>query len=118
MFVKDLNLPLQEVYNRTNIDVTLLSRIENGRRLPTKEQMQLLVRFYGCESFNQDLSNWNTENLWNASDMFRGCKSFNQDLSNWNTENLETASCMFNGCESFNQDLSNWNTENLRDVSV
>ena len=28
-----LNLPLQEVYKRTNIDVTLLSRIENGRRL-------------------------------------------------------------------------------------
>ena len=25
-----LNLPLQEVYKRTNIDVTLLSRIENG----------------------------------------------------------------------------------------
>ena len=41
-----LNLPLQEVYKRTNIDVTLLSRIENGRRLPTKEQMQLLVRYY------------------------------------------------------------------------
>ena len=44
-----LNLPLQEVYKRTNIDVTLLSRIENGRRLPTKEQMQLLVRLYGCD---------------------------------------------------------------------
>lgn len=44
-----LNLPLQEVYHRTNIDVTLLSRIENGRRLPTKEQMQLLVRLYGCD---------------------------------------------------------------------
>ena len=44
-----LNLPLQEVYNRTNIDVTLLSRIENGKRLPTKEQVQLLVRLYGCD---------------------------------------------------------------------
>lgn len=38
---KGLNLPLQEVYNRTNIDVTILSRIENGRRLPTKGQMQI-----------------------------------------------------------------------------
>ena len=46
---EELNLPLQEVYNRTNIDVTLLSRIENGRRLPTKEQMQLLVKLYGCD---------------------------------------------------------------------
>ena len=44
-----LNLPLQEVYNRTNIDVTLLSRIENGRRLPTKEQVQMLVKLYGCD---------------------------------------------------------------------
>ncbi len=46
---EELSLPLQEVYNRTNIDVTLLSRIENGRRLPTKEQMQLLVKLYGCD---------------------------------------------------------------------
>lgn len=46
---EELNLPLQEVYNRTNIDVSLLSRIENGRRLPTKEQMQLLVKLYECD---------------------------------------------------------------------
>ena len=46
---EELNLPLQEVYNQTNIDVTLLSRIENGRRLPTKEQVQLLVKLYGCD---------------------------------------------------------------------
>lgn len=46
---EELNLPLQEVYNKTNIDVTLLSRIENGRRLPTKEQVRLLVRLYGCD---------------------------------------------------------------------
>ena len=47
-----LNLPLQEVYNRTNIDVTLLSRIENGRRLPTKEQMQLWLGCMGVMSTN------------------------------------------------------------------
>lgn len=46
---EDLNMPLQEVYNRTNIDVTLLSRIENGKRLPTKEQVKLLVEVYGCD---------------------------------------------------------------------
>lgn len=44
-----LNLPLQEVCKRTNIDTTLLSRIENGRRLPTKEQVIHLVRLYGCD---------------------------------------------------------------------
>jgi len=44
-----LNLPLQEVCKRTNIDTTLLSRIENGRRLPTKDQVIHLVRLYGCD---------------------------------------------------------------------
>ena len=46
---EELNMPLQEVYNRTNIDVTLLSRIENGKRLPTKEQVKLLIEVYGCD---------------------------------------------------------------------
>lgn len=44
-----LNLPLQEVCKRTNIDTTLLSRIENGRRLPTKDQVIHLVHLYGCD---------------------------------------------------------------------
>lgn len=44
-----LKLPLQEVCKRTNIDATLLSRIENGRRLPTKDQVKHLVRLYGCD---------------------------------------------------------------------
>lgn len=46
---EELNLPLQEVCKRTNIDTTLLSRIENGRRLPTKDQVIHLVRLYGCD---------------------------------------------------------------------
>ncbi len=47
-----LNMPLQEVYRRTNIDITLLSRIENGRRLPTKDQVMHLARLYGCDEHN------------------------------------------------------------------
>lgn len=46
---ENLNMPLQEVCKRTNIDTTLLSRIENGRRIPTKNQVIHLVRLYGCD---------------------------------------------------------------------
>ncbi len=46
---EELNMPLQEVCKRTNIDTTLLSRIENGKRLPTKDQVIHLVRLYGCD---------------------------------------------------------------------
>ena len=44
-----LNISLLEVYNRTNIDVTLLSRIEHSKRLPSKEQIKSLAKVYGCD---------------------------------------------------------------------
>lgn len=38
--------PLQEIQQNIDIDVTLLSKIENGKRLPTTEQLQKLAKFY------------------------------------------------------------------------
>lgn len=38
--------PLQEVQQRVDIDLTQLSKIENGKRLPTIEQLQKLAKFY------------------------------------------------------------------------
>ncbi len=40
--------PLQEVADQTSINYTSLSRIENGKRLPTKNQVQNLALFYQC----------------------------------------------------------------------
>ena len=37
---------LQEVSDKTTINYTLLSRIETGKRLPTKSQVQKLAQFY------------------------------------------------------------------------
>lgn len=39
---------LQEVANKTLINYTSLSRIETGKRLPTKSQVQSLAQFYSC----------------------------------------------------------------------
>jgi adenine-specific DNA-methyltransferase len=41
--------PLQEVQQHVDIDLTQLSRIENGKRLPTVEQIQRLAKFYNCD---------------------------------------------------------------------
>jgi adenine-specific DNA-methyltransferase len=38
--------PLQEIQQYIDIDVTQLSKIENGKRLPTTEQLQKLAKFY------------------------------------------------------------------------
>ncbi len=39
-------ISLQQVSQKTNINFTLLSRIETGKRLPTKEQIEKLANFY------------------------------------------------------------------------
>jgi len=40
---------LQEVQQQVDIDLTQLSRIENGKRLPTTEQIQKLAKFYNYD---------------------------------------------------------------------
>jgi adenine-specific DNA-methyltransferase len=46
---EDVGLALQEVQQDTNIDLTQLSRIENGKRLPTIEQIQQLAEIYSYD---------------------------------------------------------------------
>lgn len=43
------NLLLENVMKKTGISKAVLSRIENGRRLPTKEQVDLLCKYYKAE---------------------------------------------------------------------
>ncbi len=48
---KDKGFYLQEVADETTINYTLLSRIENGKKLPTKGQVKKLALFY---NFNEN----------------------------------------------------------------
>src|SRR5690606_3977842 len=43
---EEQKLLLEDVTKKTGINKTLLSRIENGKRLPTREQVNLLCKFY------------------------------------------------------------------------
>ncbi len=53
---------LQEVTEQTGIDKTLLSRIENDKRLPTKEQVKLLCYFYEA-SENEMVIQWLSDKI-------------------------------------------------------
>lgn len=44
-----LDLQLHEVENKTDINLSVLSRIENGKRLPTKPQLLQLAQLYKCD---------------------------------------------------------------------
>lgn len=66
-----------------------------------------------------DLSEFDTTDVIDMSNMFRGCFNVETlDLSNFNTVKVKTMESMFNGCTSLKQiDLTNFNVENVICIS-
>ena len=62
------------------------------------------------------LEDWDVSNVKNMNCMFWGCQTFNSDLSNWDVSNVENMGFMFKNCENFNSDLSNWNVSSVKDM--
>lgn len=56
------NLLLEKVSQQTGISKTVLSRIENGRRLPTKDQVNQLLKYYNAEK-NEIIVQWLSDKL-------------------------------------------------------
>lgn len=55
-------LLLEDVTQKTGINKTLLSRIENGKRLPTKEQVNLLCKYYKAQK-NKIIIQWLSDKI-------------------------------------------------------
>ena len=75
-----------------------------------------VLMFLGCGALtNIDLSNLNTQNVTNMSDMFRLCRSLTSiDLSNFDTKNVVNMKDMLSFCNSLtNINLKNLNTQNV-----
>ena len=77
----------------------------------------------GCKSIISlpDISNLNTSNTTNMSNMFHGCSSLKSlpDISTWNTSNVKDMSNMFFSCSSLISlpDISKWNVSNVKKMS-
>ncbi|SEK57039.1 BspA family leucine-rich repeat surface protein [Ruminococcus albus] len=85
---------------------------EKGTVLP-EDSHCLFMDFINCTSI--DLSNADTSNVKNMSDMFVFCESLNElDLSNFNTYNVTYMNGMFYDCESLTSlDLSSFYTRKV-----
>ena len=75
--------------------------------------------FYGIDSINQSINNWNVSNVTDMSFMFSEMDAVMTSLSNWNVSNVTNMSHMFNGSEFYNQTLNidSWNVSNVTDMS-
>ena len=83
------------------------------------------------QTFNQDISSWDTSNVTRMNSMFAGAESFNQDIGSWDTSNVTNMSDMFGdthvtqdpnnprflfdvpSARAFNQDIGSWDTSNV-----
>ncbi len=86
----------------------------------TEDLMNMSDMFSGCSSLTSiDLSYFNTKNVALMSGLFNGCSSLESvDISSFNTENVFTMESMFNGCSSLASiDISNFNTQNLQNAA-
>ena len=61
-----------------------------------------------AQSFNADISRWNTHAVTSMSRMFSNAQSFNGDISRWNTQSLAFMQNMFENAKSFDVDITEW----------
>ena len=76
--------------------------------------------FSHCELLTSiDVSKWNTSKVTNMEGMFVDCNLLaSVDVSKWNTSKVIDMASMFSGCGTLRSiDVSKWNTSNVTDIS-
>ena len=88
--------------------------ISDWNTTQVKDMSQLFYRKYW---FNDDISKWDVSNVKDMSGMFHAYKwdpsIFNQDISGWDVSNVEDMQLMFYNAVEFNCDLSRWDVKNV-----
>jgi len=86
----------------------------NAKDTPNLNEVRSLkLMFFGSDSFNADLSNWDVSKVSDMAQMFEGARSFNSDLSSWDVSKVTNMSGMFREMKSFNGDISSWDVSNV-----
>jgi len=71
--------------------------------------------FFSADSFNQDISSWDTSNVTDMEQVFKNTASFNQDISSWQIDSLTDASRMLENSAmstaNYDELLKSWDTQ-------
>ncbi len=85
----------------------------------TENVTDMTNMFYFCINLTElDLSGFNTGNVTDMTNMFSNCYALtNLNITSFDTRNVESMSCMFTSCEMLTTlDLSSFDTENVYDM--
>ena len=70
--------------------------------------------FHGyCNTFNDDIGDWDTSSVTNMHGMFDECFEFDQDISRWDTSRVTSMYQMFQYASRFSHDISGWDTRRV-----
>ena len=85
----------------------------------TSSVMDMSYVFSSCDSFNQDIGNWDVGNVTNMDGSFYNATNFNNggssSISGWDTSNVELMRYIFRG-SSFDQPVGYWDTSKLQRI--
>ena len=91
-----------------NLCTTLVtSMIGNGTAADSDR-----YNFFNNNSFNSDISFWDTSSVTDMSFMFYRASAFDQDIGNWDTSNVTIFRGMFEYALAFNQNIGGWDVSN------
>jgi surface protein len=70
----------------------------------------------GTGAFNQNIGSWDTSNVTNMANMLLGAANFNQNIGSWDTSKVTNMVSMFYSATSFNQNIGSWDTSNVTNM--
>jgi autotransporter-associated beta strand protein/surface protein len=65
------------------------------------------------QSFNGDVSSWDTSSVTTMARMFQRAFVFDQPIGAWDTSNVTDMESMFSEAEAFNQPIGSWDVSNV-----
>lgn len=77
----------------------------------------LSYMFWGVDSINPSIANWDVSTITNMEHMFTAVTSFNQPIGGWDVSNVTNMRCMFCANQLFNQPLNEWDVSNVTDMN-
>ena len=73
--------------------------------------------FLHMHLFNENISSWDVSKVTNMESMFEFANSFNQPIGEWNVSNVKNMEYMFQEADSFNQPIGEWNVSKVTNMS-